>query len=346
MTTDAHRFDMKMLAFAYGEPKETAVLKWSPDDFRVEEQIAFELSGEGEHLWLWVEKVGQNTDWVMKQLAAFAGVTSREMGAAGKKDRQAVTYQWMSCHLPGKADPDFSKLAIPGVKVLKAIRHNRKLQTGGLSGNRFELRLTEVQGDKDAIETRLKTIQAQGVPNYFGEQRFGIEMQNLMQVSRLFSGEIRPKRHQKSLYLSAARSWMFNVELSERVQQGSWNQAIEGDVFQLQGSQKCFVNEVDADIQRRIAELDIHPTGMMTGRGRSLAIAQVAEQEQKIMAAFVDWQQGLEKVGLKQERRALRVLPQGLSWQWQNESDLLLSFTLPAGSYATMVVREVVSVTS
>ncbi len=335
-----------MLAFAYGEPQETAVLKWSPEDFRVEEQIAYELSGEGEHLWLWVEKIGQNTDWVMKQLAAFAGVTSREMGVAGKKDRQAVTYQWMSCHLPGKADPDFSKLAIPGVKVLKAVRHNRKLQTGGLSGNRFELRLTEVQGDKDTIEGRLKTIQSQGVPNYFGEQRFGIEMQNLVQVSRLFSGEIRPKRHQKSLYLSAARSWMFNIELSERIRQGNWNLAIEGDVFQLQGSKKCFVNEVDADIQCRIAELDIHPTGMMTGRGRSLATGQVAALEQKVMADFSAWQQGLEKVGLNQERRALRALPQDLSWQWQGASDLVLTFTLPAGSYATMVVREVVSVAS
>lgn len=337
---------MDSLAYAYGKPVATAMLKASPEDFQVEEQIAFSLSGEGEHLWLWVEKVGQNTDWVAKQIAHYVDITSREMGVAGKKDRQAVTYQWMSCHLPGKADPDFSALDIPGVKVLKAIRHNRKLQTGGLSGNRFQIRLTGVQGDVPAIEARLHRIQAKGFPNYFGEQRFGKDMQNLMQVTRLFEGKIRPKRHQKSLYLSAARSWMFNEELSQRIKLQNWNQALKGDVFQLQGSQKCFVSEVDDEILHRVAALDIHPTGFLTGRGKSLALGEVLELELSIMAEHPDWQSGLEKFGLKQERRALRVLPQDLSWQWEGNADheqqsLILSFSLPSGSYATMVVREV-----
>ncbi|WP_024850272.1 tRNA pseudouridine(13) synthase TruD [Hydrogenovibrio kuenenii] len=356
-------FDMNALAYAYGKPAVTATLKSSPEDFRVEEQIAFSLLGEGEHLWIWVEKTGQNTDWVAKQIASYIGITSREMGVAGKKDRHAITYQWMSCHLPGKPDPDFLKLSIPGVRVLKAVRHNRKLQTGGLSGNRFQITLNNVEGGLEQIEERLKAIQVHGVPNYFGEQRFGNDMQNLAQASRLFNGEIKPKRHQKSLYLSAARSWMFNEELSERIQQNTWNQAIEGDVFQLQGSQKCFVSEVDVEIQQRVTELDIHPTGSLTGRGKSLATAKVYELEQSIMANYPLWQTGLEKFGLKQERRALRVLPQDLSWQLEGVAEggvadelqdgleftqtrLVLSFTLPAGSYATMLVREVALVTS
>lgn len=361
MSKETACFEMDALAYAYEKPSATAVLKSSPEDFRVEEQIAFSLLGEGEHLWVWVEKVGQNTDWVAKQIASYIGITSREMGVAGKKDRHAITYQWMSCHLPGKPDPDFSKLSIPGVKVLKAIRHNRKLQTGGLSGNRFQITLNNVEGELEQIEERLKAIQAQGVPNYFGEQRFGNDMQNLAQASRLFGEEIKPKRHQKSLYLSAARSWMFNEELSERIKKETWNQAVEGDVFQLQGSQKCFTSEVDAEIQQRVRELDIHPTGFLTGRGKSLATATVYELEQSIMASYPAWQAGLEMFGLKQERRALRVLPQDLSWQWEaavdcvsdelgdnlgfSQTSLVLSFTLPAGSYATMVVREVALVT-
>lgn len=333
---------MLSLDYAYGVPEGHAKLKVEAEDFCVEEQLAFSLSGEGEHLWLWVEKTGQNTDWVVKQLANFMGLTTREMGVAGKKDRHAVTLQWVSCHLPGKADPDFSQFSVPGVKILKAIRHHRKLQTGGLSGNRFSLRLRDVDAEPIILEKRLKQVAEQGVPNYFGEQRFGREMQNLQQASLLFKGEIRPKRHQKSLYLSAARSWLFNLELSERIRQGNWNQAINGDVFQLEGSQKCFVEVLDEQIQQRVNDFDIHPTGLMTGQGRLMSVGQVAELEQQLMMDFPLWQKGLETFGLKQERRALRVMPQSMAWQWETDDRLVVTFGLPAGSYATMVMREVI----
>lgn len=337
-----NEFNMSSLGYAYGEPKSHAKLKFDAEDFCVEEQLAFSLSGEGEHLWLWVEKTGQNTDWVVKQLANFIGLTTREIGVAGKKDRHAVTLQWMSCHLPGKADPDFSQFSVAGVKILKAIRHHRKLQTGGLSGNRFSIRLRGLKVEAAELENRLKQVVEQGVPNYFGEQRFGHDMQNLQQASRLFAGEIRPKRHQKSLYLSAARSWLFNLELSERIRQGNWNQAIEGDVFQLDGSQKCFMEILDAQIKQRVAQFDIHPTGLMSGRGSLMSAGQIAELEQQLMADFPLWQKGLETFGLKQERRALRVMPQKMTWQWEEDEQLILNFGLPAGSYATMVIRELV----
>lgn len=327
--------------YAYGQPDAIAKLKSDPSDFIVTEQIAYPLTGSGEHLWCWVEKIGQNTDWVAKQIAKWSGVAPRDVGVAGKKDRQAITYQWMSCHLPGKADPDIESLDVAGVRILKTIRHHRKLQTGGLSGNRFQLRLTEVSADAEALEARMKKIQQEGVPNYFGEQRFGHDFQNLQKATAYFQGQIKsPKRHQKSLYISAARSWIFNEILSQRVAQATWNRAIDGDVFQLESSQKWFVDDGDAKLPQRVLDGDCHPTAALSGRGTLPSQQQTLQLEQAVIDRHPIWQAGLEKLGLKQERRALRVLPKHMTWKWLDRSTLLLSFDLPAGSYATMVVRE------
>lgn len=336
-------FSMQVFAFVDGCPSTRAVLKAEPQDFRVTEEIAYPLSGEGEHFWLWVEKTGQNTDWVAKQLAKWAGVEARAVGTAGKKDRQAVTCQWMSVHLPGKEAPPLESLSVPGVRVLKAVRHHRKLQTGGLSGNRFELVLRDVSGSSAEVEARLARIAREGVPNYFGEQRFGRDGQNLANATRWFETGRKVKRTQKSMYLSAVRSWLFNEILSHRVANGTWNQALSGDVFQLQGSQKWFVDDGDARLAQRVAEGDVHPTGALSGRGDLPSQAQVADTEKAVLAAHPVWQQGLEQWGLRQDRRALRVLPQEVRWQWLEQDVLQLGFSLPAGSYATMVVRELVA---
>lgn len=345
-STDPAEFypsDLSALAYAYGQPEATAFLKADPADFVVEEQLAYTLSGEGEHLWVWVEKTGQNTDWVAKQLAKWAGIAPKNVGVAGKKDRQAVTYQWMSLHLPGQADPALDALSVPGVRILKQQRHHRKLQTGGLSGNRFTLTLRQVAGDKAALEARLQRIREQGVPNYFGEQRFGNGFQNLPKATQLFQGQLKaPKRHQKSLYISAARSWIFNEILSQRIEQQSWNQAMPGDVFQLQGSQKWFADDGDPALAGRVEQLDLHPTGALTGRGVLPTQGEAFQLEQTVISQHPIWQAGLEKLGLKQERRALRVWPKELIWQWPEAETLTVSFDLPAGSYATMVVRELV----
>lgn len=338
---------LQALAYAHGQPQISATLKADPSDFQVTEQIAYPLSGSGEHLWCWVEKEGQNTDWVAKQLAKWAGIEPRAVGVAGKKDRQAITRQWMSCHLPGQSDPDLDQLTVAGVRILKTVRHHRKLQTGGLSGNRFTLVLREVTGAPEIVEKRLQTIMQNGVPNYFGEQRFGNDFQNLAKASALFQGQLKsPKRHQKSLYISAARSWIFNEILSQRVQQATWNQAISGDVFQLEASQKWFVDDGDPSLSLRVTEGDLHPTGALTGRGVLPSQSEALLIEQAVLQKHPVWQTGLEKLGLKQERRALRVIPKNMTWQWLEDQALSVSFDLPAGSYATMVIRELLRVAS
>lgn len=335
---------MDALAYAYGEPACGGIYRVKAEDFVVEEQIAFSLSGEGEHLWCWVEKRGENTDWVAQQLAKWAGVSPANVGVAGQKDRHALTRQWFSLWLPGQSDPQSETLHLQNVHILKMQRHGRKLQTGGLSGNYFELVVRDLQGQCDGLQARLEQIAQAGVPNYFGDQRFGFNGANLGKASALFEGRLpRVKRNQKSLYISAARSWLFNRVLSERIRRGDWNSFVRGDALQLEGSTRWFEDDGSPELAARVAAGDLHPTGPLYGRGTWPVQDSVADLEQAVVAEFPAWLAGLEKLGLKQERRALRVLPRDLSWQWLDEDGtraLRLSFGLPAGSYATMVLRE------
>jgi tRNA pseudouridine13 synthase len=267
--------DLSLLNYAYGQPDCQGIYKVIPEDFMVEEQIAYELSGEGEHLWCWVEKIGENTDWVLQQLAKWAGVSPSKVGVAGQKDRHAVTRQWFSIQLPILIDPKVDDFKLKNVAILKTIRHHRKLQTGGLSGNRFTVVIRNIQpfqgGDADVIQSlqaRLNLIKEQGVPNYYGEQRFGIHGRNVKQGEKLLAGELpKVKRNQKSMFLSAIRSWMFNVLLSERIKLQNWNQLLPGDVLQLEGSNKWFVEDGSTDLAERVNTLDVHPTGALFGKG-------------------------------------------------------------------------------
>ncbi len=363
--------DLTVLNYAFGVPDVSGVYKVIPEDFIVEEQIAFELSGEGEHLWCWVEKSGENTDWVLQQLAKWAGVSPAKVNIAGQKDRHAVTRQWFSIHLAGRENPCIKTFNVANVQVLKVIRHQRKLQTGGLSGNRFTLTIRNIRGGENFIgvlQQRLESLKADGVPNYFGAQRFGLYGRNIKQGLKLLAGELpKVKRNQKSLYLSALRSWMFNVLLSQRIEQGNWNQLLLGDVLQLQGSNKWFLEDGSSDLTSRVMQLDLHPTGALYGKGTLPTQQEALAIEMGVAEPFSDWISGLDQYGVQQDRRALRVLPMDLTWQWIMENEavmpveevlteafkrlnmdeawkacpvLQLSFTLRSGSYATMVLRE------
>ena len=158
---------------AHGEPCGQAILKASAEDFQVDEVLDIPLSGDGEHLWLWVEKRGLNTEEAVRRLARAAGVPQRAISYAGLKDRQALTRQWFSLHLPGKADPDLAAACDETLVILQQGRHRRKLQRGAHAANGFRLRLTGLKADPAALEARLQAIAAEGVPNYFGPQRFG-----------------------------------------------------------------------------------------------------------------------------------------------------------------------------
>ncbi len=308
--------------------------------------LGFQPVGEGEHVLLRLRKRNTNTEWLAKQLAEFAAVPVRDVSYAGLKDRNAVTSQWFSVRLPVTQDLDWSRLESDEIQLLEAVRHRRKLRRGALAQNRFRLRLRKLVADSDELQRRLQQISLQGVPNYFGEQRFGHDGNNLIMVERLFSGELKKVvRHKRSMYLSAARSYLFNHVLGQRLEQGNWNQALPGDIMQLDGSGSHFsVTEIDETIQQRVTDLDIHPTGPLWGRGEPKVTGAVAELEQAVSQRHVHWLDGLKRFGLNHDRRALRARVIYLQWNWLNPGDLELEFGLHPGSYATMVLRELVRV--
>jgi tRNA pseudouridine13 synthase len=355
---------------AHGEPLLSCRLRARAEDFVVDEVLAFGPDGDGEHLLMRVRKTDANTDWAARRLASVAGVPAKAVGFAGLKDRHAVTTQWFSVHLGPRPEPRWNALLDDGIEVLESYRHRRKLRRGVLAGNRFELRLREVQGDLDALARRIDRLASRGVPNYFGPQRFGRDQGNLYRADELFraqalgaggagSGRQRQRagRHVMGLWLSAARSQLFNEVLALRVERGDWRDALPGERLQLSGSHSHFLAEtVDAAIRARVESGDAQPTGPLFGAGEPLTTAEIAALEAAVAAAFPGWIDGLAAAGLKQERRPLALFPEGLVMEVveptpEQSADavaenkpglpqLMLRFTLPAGSYATALLRE------
>jgi tRNA pseudouridine13 synthase len=328
---------------AFGGPVLRARMRATQDDFRVDELDAFEASGQGEHLLLTIEKRGMNTAFAARKLAQWAGIPEMGVSYAGLKDRHAVTTQRFTVHLPKKIAPDLATLEADDFRVLASTWHARKLPRGALAGNRFVLTLRDVEGERAAIEARLRAIQARGVPNFFGEQRFGRHGDNVAQALAMFNGR-RVKREERTLLLSAARSALFNRVLAQRVADDTWDRALDGEVWMLDGSRSVFGPEpFDDALMARLATFDIHPTGPLWGEGelrsagaaRDLELAAMADDEVVAVRA------GLEAARLKQERRALRLRPLQMTWEWPAHDVLRLSFELPPGSYATTVLEQI-----
>ena len=328
-----------VLPYAHGGPPIAAAMRREPADFRVDEILGFEPSGSGEHVFLDIEKTGANTEWVARQLARELGLAPVSVGFSGLKDRHAITRQAFTVHLGAKPEPDWNALAILGVRVLGATRHARKLKRGAHRGNRFVIVLRDVRGERGRVDDVLAAIRSDGVPNYFGEQRFGRDDGNLALARQLFSGTRLP-REKHGIALSAARSELFNAVLAHRVVDANWNHALDGDVFMLAGTHSVFGPEplTDEHVQR-IKAFDIHPTGPMWGRGELRSSGAVRAIEEAAIDAQSDLAQGLEKAGLEQQRRALRLAARDLDASWSGD-DLTLSFALESGAFATVVVRE------
>jgi tRNA pseudouridine13 synthase len=318
-----------------------AQLRVAPEDFVVEEVNGIALTGAGEHLWVQLRKRGMNTEFAARQLARAAGVPPRAVSFAGLKDRHAVTTQWFSIHLPGREIADLAGRLPEEIDLLAMQRHARKLQRGALEANRFRIVLRECEGNAALLEQRIAEIGRYGVPNYFGAQRFGRGGGNIARARALFAGEPIRDRHLRGIYLSAARSLIFNEVLAQRVADGSWHKALAGDVFILSGSNSYFVPEaLDASIEQRLESGDIHPSGPLWGEGEppSRGVVRVLECETaQRHTALAD---GLAQAGLRQERRALCLLPREMTLLWIDSKTVALSFLLPAGSYATVVLQE------
>jgi len=342
-------------ARAYQSLNLSANLKTLPEDFIVEEHIPVEFSGEGEHCWLYIEKRGCNTDWLAQQLAEYCGVKKMAVAYAGLKDRHALTSQWFSVQLPGKPTPDWSGFESgfaataedENIRILQSFRHNRKLQRGALKSNAFKITLRELSDCSDEtfalLQQRCQQIAHNGVPNYFGPQRFGHDYSNLEQAARFFSNPGRKLAKQKrSMYLSAARSWLFNCILSERITRQTWDKRIPGDVFMLDGKSACFKDDGSVDNNDRLSRNEIHPTAILWGEGDVMVTADAAALESEVIEQYPVFRDGLVAARLQAQRRACRVIPDQLDSNRQDDN-FIVSFSLPAGSYATSVLAEIFS---
>ena len=363
-------------------PLKQAIYKTHTTDFIVNELLPLEFTGEGEHLWLHIQKSGMNTAYLAKLLSEWAEIPLRDVGYSGLKDRHALTTQWFSLRIPKKQLPEseFAPVDIgvnESVTILAQQWHNKKLNRGTHRANQFIITLRDIEfahfnnaaakneellSAEQAIEQHLTTISQNGVPNYFGSQRFGRSGNNIREALSLFARPVpaarpQPKkskrksapREQNTMELSAARSLIFNEILAARVRDGSWNTGLAGEVFNLDGSGSIFSSdEIDETLRTRLESGDIHPTAVLWGTGNEKVSGEAATIETDIVAQSTLLTQlatGLEQRDIKAQRRALRLPIEALSWEWQDKKDgqiLVLNFTLTTGSFATSVLASLV----
>ncbi|MDI1353020.1 MAG: tRNA pseudouridine(13) synthase TruD [bacterium] len=327
----------------YGDPKSSACFKLVPEDFCVDEFFDGQFSGEGEHIILKIEKRGLTTEEVVKSLARLVNKPAKMISYAGLKDKQALTTQWLSIHAPGENIPGVETLEAHGWRVLESTRHNKKLRPGFLAGNHFTMKLRDVS-DVDELIQRIETIKLGGVPNYFGEQRFGREGGNLIRAEELLvQGRKVKDRFLKGMYCSAARSWLYNLILSKRVHDLNWNKPLHGDVMQLTGSHSIFIADKadDALLIQRIKDKDISPASPLPGKSKNMVTGDALVMINELYADWLPWLAGLEKQGLEEAWRSNIVHVADCDYEVADKT-VQLSFTLPPGCYATTVLRELV----
>ncbi len=342
------------LAFVDRQPSCSALYKCLPEDFQVDEQLGFEPNGQGQHLLLRIRKKNLSTPEVARILSTELNVGSRNIGYSGMKDRRASTSQWFSVEVDDSGDRELSRLPTTDLEVLESHRNSRKLKIGSHKANSFKLILREVSGNKGELEQRLGRIKDQGVPNYFGSQRFGREYSNLHQLQKYLTQDEQPAikgRSKRSMLYSAARAFVFNQILSRRLEQGNWNQFLEGDVLNLAGTQRSFLVDPEAwdeELQRRLQEQDIHISGLLPGlaaeQDKYVTRGLPADIEQGVLNELPELATALSRWELKPGRRPLRFRVDRLEWTWPEENALELCFTLPRGAYATSLLREICQV--
>lgn len=321
------------------------------------ENLPFEPCGEGQHAYLRIRKIGLNSEDVARRLQRFCGVKAKAIGYAGLKDKRAVAEQWFSVDMAGVAQPpDWRQLQSDQLHILDVSRHQKRLRIGWVKSNRFDIVLRELSADRLEWESRLTLIRDNAVPNYFGDQRFGIDYANVAQSINLLLNSTSDAKRQPSVlvkrgfHYSVIRSFMFNEQLSARISGSTWQRALPGEFLILDGSQSFFQCEekVDDVIEDRLRRFDIHPSAALPGKEKSptqdskpryrVDVAQRWEQD--VLEPYRNWIEALAQQGIEAKRRALRVKPQLFEWHWRDDNSLAIGLELPAGVYATTVLRE------
>jgi tRNA pseudouridine13 synthase len=330
----------------------------SPRDFSVEEVPLYEFAGEGEHLVLKVRKKNLTTWEMLNILSAHIGVSKRELGYAGLKDKHAITIQYIS--LPKKYKESLESFEHSDIKILEEFVHNNKIRVGHLKGNKFWLRFKKVYGaNLDKIESVVKWVKTNGMPNYFGHQRFGIKGDNYLEGKALVEGKLRVRDKKKREFLiSAYQSYLFNNWLAKRVKlsmlmQDFSNKEVE-DILKLQSNtlkgvkeQKHFFKLLEGDLYihypygrvfyeeldvatNRFAKKDISPTGLVAGK----KVKRAQDVAYSAFESSIDCE--IRESG---SRRYAWIFPEILDKRYiEDKAWYELSFYLPKGSYATVFV--------
>lgn len=332
---------MSNFSWLYGKPVATGKLKQLPEHFIVKEVLGFTFTGKGEHLMVKIRKTGENTKYVANELAKFCGVKSKDISWAGLKDRHAITEQWLSVHLPKSNHLKFALFEVshPGVEILEMTRHNKKLRPGDLLGNSFQLIATEVT-DMDDVLSRLEKVKVSGVPNYFGSQRFGHEGNNVTEARRWGRENVRTRDNTKrSFYLSAARSWIFNHIVSQRITEGYFTQPVDGDILLDQHGRTVNENVTSEENIQKIQKGEWSISAALAGDNQLPTSETALALEQPQLDAEPDLMALIRGNRMRHERRSVELHPENLSWSTEGDT-LTLNFSLSSGSFATVIVRE------
>lgn len=333
------------LQYLYGKPELVGRLKSECEDFRVTEIMDVVPCGSGEHFWIDITKTNLSTDQVCQLIAKYSGVRFRDIGFSGLKDKRAVTRQWFSVWMPKEPSFDWSDFETDGLQIHTVTKHVRKIKRGTHSANAFKIRVKNLNGRLEDLDSRFQSIQSIGVPNYFGLQRFGRNASNLESAMAMFNGTKTIKNQNlRSLVLSAARSFLFNLTVSDRILASSFDSIFDQEPMELAGSNSKFIAEDNQLNRDRLADKDIHPTAPLWGRLSEKSLLPNEELfalENKAVNQFPEFVSGIESAGVDYARRSIRCFPEQLSFDL-DKTDLVISFQLSAGQFATSVLRELV----
>lgn len=315
----------------------------TPEDFEVEEIAAYPATGTGEHAFAFIEKRGLTTRDAVRALCERVGADPDAAGWAGLKDRHAVTRQWISIF---GASPDaLLRADLEGIRVLEATLHPQKLRTGHLRANRFRIRLRRFERARiEELRWLLSELEQHGLPNYYGEQRFGRDGNNAERALRWVRGEARAPRagFQRKLQMSALQSQIFNRCVAQRVQSSTLGKIYPGDLVKKHESGGLFVAPDVEGTQARADAWEISPTGPIFGAKMRWPEGDARAREEALFAdsgltldRLIKWKRVAPGT-----RRFVRVPVVNLQLT-VSDNTVELDFTLPAGSYATILVREI-----
>ncbi|RDI94806.1 tRNA pseudouridine(13) synthase TruD [Meiothermus sp. QL-1] len=332
------RFDFDAYPYLTADlPGIEGSIRVRPADFQVFEVPAYAPAGEGEHLFLRVEKEGLTTRRVVELIAQRLGVEEGQIGVAGLKDKHALAQQYLS--LPARFEPRLKLLEdLPGVRILGWARHPHKLRLGHLAGNRFRILIRGAR-EPGRVEAVLRQLAERGVPNYYGPQRFGLGGQNPEKGYALVTGQkLHLSPWLRKFLVSSLQSLLFNDWLALRLRLGLFDRVVEGDVAKKHDTGGEFwVEEPERESQRAL-RFEISATGPLYGRKYREARGEARALEDQVLRRY-----GLERahfVARRGDRRPIRV-PLA---DWAVEAGpegVWVSFFLPRGAYATAVLREV-----